>query len=84
MMSVLFSEPRSRARWKKPSAEFSVGIENGADRENREREREREAVDTITGIQRGQEVTARERERVFCRLARHQEHYYSPVDSLAM
>jgi hypothetical protein len=52
--------------------------------ERTEREREREAVDTITGIQRGQEVTARERERVFCRLARHQEHYYSPVDSLAM
>ena len=49
---------------------FGVGIENGAARE-REREREREseleAVDRITGIQRGQEITAREGGRVFCK-----------------
>ena len=42
MMSVLFSEPRSRARLKKSSAEFGVGIENGAAIENKRRERERE------------------------------------------
>ena len=63
-MSVSFSAPRSRARLKKTLAEFGVGIENGA---ARERERELEAVDRITGIQRGQEITARERGRVFCR-----------------
>jgi hypothetical protein len=39
MMSVSFSAPRSRARLKKSSAEFGVGIENGA-----ERERERESL----------------------------------------
>jgi len=39
MMSVLFSEPRSRARLKKSSAEFGVGIENGAAIERKKRER---------------------------------------------
>jgi hypothetical protein len=51
---------------KKPSAEFDVGIENGA---AIERESALEAVDRISGIQRGQEITAREKRRVFCRLA---------------
>jgi hypothetical protein len=48
---------------KKSSVEFDVGIENGA-----------AIVDRISGIQRGQEITAREKRRVFCRLARRQEH----------
>ena len=48
-VSVSFSAPRSWARLKKSSAEFGVGIENGA-----ARERELEAVDRFTGIQRGQ------------------------------
>jgi hypothetical protein len=39
---------------KKSSAEFGVGIENGAERESLK------AVDRITGNQRGQEITARE------------------------
>jgi hypothetical protein len=63
---------------KKSSAEFGVGIENGA-----ARERELEAVDRITGIQRGQEITARERGRVFYRLARRQEHCSSPGGSIS-
>jgi hypothetical protein len=77
-MSVLFSAPRSRARLKKSSAEFGVGIENGA-----ARERKLEAVDRITGIQRDQEITAREKGRVFCRLARRQEHCSSPGGSIS-
>ena len=84
-MSVSISEPRSRARLKKSSAEFDVGIENGAARA-RERAREREtleAVDRISGIQRGQEITAREKGRVFCRLARRQEHCSSPGGSIS-
>jgi hypothetical protein len=65
---------------KKSSAEFDVGIENGA---AIERERELEAVDRISGIQRGQEITAREKRRVFCRLARRQEHCSSPGGSIS-
>ena len=49
-----------------------------------ERERELETVDKIIGIQRGQEITVREKGRVFGRVVRRQEHYYSPVDTLAM
>jgi hypothetical protein len=78
MMSVSFSAPRSRARLKKPSAEFGVSIENGA-----ARERELEAVDRITGIQRGQEITAREKGRVLCRLARRQEYCSSSGGSIS-
>jgi hypothetical protein len=74
-MSVSFLAPRLRARLKKSSVEFGVGIENGA---ARERERELKAADRITGIQRGQEITAREKGRVFCRLVRRQEHCSSP------
>jgi hypothetical protein len=79
-MSVSISEPRSRARLKKFSAEFDVGIENGA---AIERERALEAVDRISGIQRGQEITATEKRRVFCRLARWQEHCSSPGGSIS-
>ena len=81
-MEASISEPRSRARLKKSSAEFDVGIENGAAIE-RERERALEAVDRISGIQRGQEITAREKGRVFCRLARRQEHCSSPGGSIS-
>jgi hypothetical protein len=48
----------------------------------RERERELEAVDRITGIQRGQEIRAGEKGRVFCGLARRQEHCSSPGGSI--
>ena len=61
----------------KSSVEFDVSIENGA-----AIEREPEAGDRITGIQRSQEVTAREKGRMLCRLARRQEHCSSPVDPL--
>ena len=79
-MSVSISEPRSRARLKKSSVEFDVGIENGA---AIERENALKAVDRISGIQRGQEITAREKRRVFCRLARRQEHCSSPGGSIS-
>jgi hypothetical protein len=79
--------PRGRAltRLKKSSAEFGVGIENRAAREQRERERERELEggDKITGIQRGREITAREKGRVFGRLARRQEHEVSDDECTA-
>jgi hypothetical protein len=48
-MSVSISEPRLRARLKKPSVEFDVDIENEAAIE-RERESAPEAVDRISGI----------------------------------
>ena len=79
-MTILISEPRSRARLKKSSVEFDVGIENGA---AIERESARKAVDRISGIQRGQEITAREKRRVFCRLARRQEHCSSLGGSIS-
>jgi hypothetical protein len=79
-MSVSISEPRSRARLKKSSVEFDVGIENGA---AIERENALKAVDRISGIQRDQEITAREKRRVFCRLARRQEHCSSPGGSIS-
>jgi non-canonical (house-cleaning) NTP pyrophosphatase len=53
MMFVLFSAPRLQVCLKKTSAEFGVGIENGA---ARKRERETESlkklieVNSITGI----------------------------------
>jgi hypothetical protein len=81
-MSVSISEPRSRARLKRLSAEFDVGIESGVAMW-RERERALEAVDRISGIQRGQEITAKEKGRVFCRLARRQEHCSSPGGSIS-
>jgi hypothetical protein len=49
-MSVSISEPRSRAYLKKSSVEFNVGIGNRA---AIERERALEAVNRISGIQRG-------------------------------
>ena len=42
-----------------------------------------EVVDRISGIQRGQEITAREKRRVFCRLARRQEHCSSSGGSIS-
>ena len=59
---------------------FNVGIENGA---AIERESALEAVNRISGIQRGQEITAREKRRVFCRLAKQQEHCSSPGGSIS-
>ena len=77
--------PRGRAltRLKKSSAEFGVGTENRAARA-RARERELEGVDKITGIQRGREITAREKGRVFGRLARRQEHEVSDDECTAI
>ena len=48
-----------------------------------ERERAPEAVDIISGIQRDQEITAREKRMVFCRLARREEHCFSPGGSIS-
>ena len=79
-MSISISEPRSRARLKKSSVEFDVGIENGA---AIERESALKAVDRISGIQRGHKITAREKRRVFYRLARPQEYYSSPGGSIS-
>jgi hypothetical protein len=79
-MSVSISEPRSRARLKKSSVEFNVGIENKA---AIKRESALEAVNRISGIQRGQEITAREKRRVFYRLARRQEHCSSLGGSIS-
>jgi hypothetical protein len=66
-MSVSILEPRSRAHLKKSLVKFDVGIENRA---AIKRERALKVVNRISGIQRGQEITAREKRRVFYRLAR--------------
>jgi hypothetical protein len=66
-MSVLISEPRSRARLKKPLAKFNVGIKNRA---QIKRKRALKAVNRISGIQRDQEITAREKRKMFCKLVR--------------
>jgi hypothetical protein len=66
-MFVLISKPRLQARLKKFSVKFDVDIENKA---AIKRERALEAVNRISGIQRGQKITAREKRRVFYRLAR--------------
>jgi hypothetical protein len=81
-MSVSISEPRSRARLKKPSVKFDVGIENEIAIE-KERESAPKAVNRISGIQRGYEITAREKRRVFYRLARPQEYCSSPGGSIS-
>ena len=59
-MSVSISEPRSRARLKKSSVEFDVGIENGV---AIERESALEAVDRISGIQRGSRNNGKREEK---------------------
>jgi hypothetical protein len=62
---------------------LQLSLASASRMEQRERERELEAVDRITGIQRSQEITTREEGRVFCRLARRQEHCSSSGGSIS-